>query len=180
MRRTKQHDAYNVRRRSPQRPLRGPPGTLGPRLGFPLSSGACLCPLMETQREVALTSIAPEIVNLSCAAPDRTEACGRLVFNPATGALEIGPAYRDKPAKAVMRDLRRTKLRLYFMFARLYCLKFALQSRSAVLRLLHKAARDFPYLVVKDVEQSQLDFQNRPLWSETGQYRPWTSYPSKW
>jgi len=119
---------------------------------------------METQREVALTSIAPEIVNLSCAAPDRTEACGRLVFNPATGALEIGPAYRDKPAKAVMRDLRRTKF----------------QSRSAVLRLLHKAARDFPYLVVKDVEQSQLDFQNRPLWSETGQYRPWTSYPSKW
>jgi len=53
---------------------------------------------LETQGEVALTFIAPEIVNVSCAAPDRTEACGRFVFNPATGALEIAPAYRDKPA----------------------------------------------------------------------------------
>ena len=105
---------------------------------------------LETQGEVALTSIAPEIVNVSCAAPDRTEACGRFVFNPATGALEFAPAYREKAAKAVMRDLRRTKLRVYFMFARLYCLKFALQSRSAVLRLLRKAARDFSYLIVKD------------------------------
>ena len=74
---------------------------------------------LETQGEVALTPIAPEIVNVSCAAPDRTKACGRLVFNPATRALEIARAYRDKAAKAVMRELRRTKLRLYFMFARL-------------------------------------------------------------
>jgi hypothetical protein len=65
---------------------------------------------LETQGEVALTSIAPEIVNVSCAAPDRTEACGSFVFNPATGALEIARAYREKAAKAVMRDLRRTKL----------------------------------------------------------------------
>jgi hypothetical protein len=105
----------------------------------------------ETQREVALTSVAPEIVNVNCAAPDRTEACGRCVFDPATGALEIAPAYRDKAAKAVMRELRRTKLRLHFIFARLYCLKFALQSRSAVLRLLRKGARDFSYLIVKDL-----------------------------
>jgi hypothetical protein len=90
---------------------------------------------------------------VSCAAPDRTEACGSFVFNPATGALEIAPAYWDKAANALMRELRRTKLRLYFMFARLYCLKFALQSRSAVLRLLRKAVRDFSYLVVKDLEQ---------------------------
>src|SRR5262249_46730434 len=102
-----------------------------------------------------------------------------LRIEPSPQSLEIAPAYRDKAAKAVVRDLRRTKLHVYFMFARLYCLKFALQSRSAVLRLLRKAARDFSYLVVKDVEQSQLDFQNRPLWSEIGQYRPWTSYPSK-
>jgi hypothetical protein len=52
-------------------------------------------------------------------ATDRTEACGRFVFNPATGALEIARAYRDKAAEAVMRDLRRTKLRVYFVFARL-------------------------------------------------------------
>ena len=100
---------------------------------------------------------------MNCATPDRTEACGRFVFNPATGALEIAPAYRDKAAKALMRELRRMKLRLYFIFARLYCLKFALQSRSAVLRLLRKAARDFSYLVVKDVEQSHFEFQNRPM-----------------
>jgi hypothetical protein len=56
--------------------------------------------------------------------------------------IEIAPAYRDKAAKALMHELRRTKLGLYFTFARLYCLKFALQSRSAVLRLLRKAARD--------------------------------------
>ena len=49
-----------------------------------------------------------------------------------------------------MRELRRTKLRLYFTFARLYCLKFALQSRSAVLRLLRKVARDFSNLILKD------------------------------
>jgi len=42
-----------------------------------------------------------------------------------------------------MRDLRRTKLRVYFVSARLYCLKFALQSRSTVLRLLRNAASDF-------------------------------------
>ena len=65
--------------------------------------------------------------------------------------IQIAPAYRDKAPKAVVRELRRTKLCLYFMFARLYCLKFALQSRSAVLRLLRKAARDFSYLVVKDL-----------------------------
>ena len=100
-----------------------------------------------------MTAIAPEIVNVSCAAADRTEACGRFVFNPTTGALEIARAYWDKAAKAVMRDLRRPKLRLYFVFARLYCLKFALQNRSAVLRLLRKAPRDFSYLVVKDFEQ---------------------------
>jgi hypothetical protein len=135
---------------------------------------------LETQGEVALTSIAPEIVNVNCAAPDRTQACGSFVFNPATRALEIAPAYWDKAANALMRELRRTKLRLYFMFARLYCLKFALQSRSAVLRLLRKAVRDFSYLVSKISSKSgHLDFQNRPLWSETVQYRPWTSYPSK-
>jgi len=105
----------------------------------------------ETHGEVALTSIAPEIVNVNCAAPDRTKACGRFVFNPATRALEIATAYRDKAAKAVMRELRGTKLRLYFIFARLYCLKFALQNRSAVLRLLRKAARDFSYLAVEDL-----------------------------
>jgi hypothetical protein len=42
------------------------------------------------------------------------------------------------------------KLRLYFAFAGLYCLKFALQSCSAVLRLLRKAARDFSNLILKD------------------------------
>ena len=73
------------------------------------------------------------------------------MFNPATRALEIAPAYRDKAAKTLMHELRRTKLGLYFTFARLYGLKFALQSRSAVLRLLRKAARDFSYLVVKDL-----------------------------
>src|SRR5437867_2324948 len=109
---------------------------------------------LEPQGEVALTSIAPEIVNVSCAAPDRTEACGGLAFNPATRALEIAPAYWDKAANAPMRELRRTKLRLYFVFARLYCLKLALQSCSAVLRLLRKAVRDFSYLVVKDLEQT--------------------------
>jgi len=106
---------------------------------------------LETQGEVAVTAIAPEIVNVSCAATDRAQACGRFVFNPTARALEIASAYRDKAAKAVMRDLCRTKLRVYFMFARLYCLKFALQSRNAVLRLLRKAARDFSYLVVKDL-----------------------------
>jgi hypothetical protein len=90
---------------------------------------------------------------VSCAAPDRTEACGSFVFNPAARALEIAAAYRDKAANPLMRELRRTKLRLYFIFARLYCLKFALQSRSAVLRLLRKAVGDFSYLVVKDLEQ---------------------------
>ena len=74
---------------------------------------------LETQGEVAVTAIAPEGVNVSCAATDCTEACGRFVFNPATGALEMARAYRDKAAKAVMRDLRRTKLRVYFVFARL-------------------------------------------------------------
>src|SRR5262249_48590224 len=42
MGRTKEHDAYNVRRRSPQLPLDSP-GTLRPRLRFHSSPGAFLC-----------------------------------------------------------------------------------------------------------------------------------------
>ena len=53
------------------------------------------------------------------------------MIDPATGALQLTPAYRDKCAKALMREVRRMKLRLYFTFARLYLQKFMLECRSA-------------------------------------------------
>ncbi len=55
------------------------------------------------------------------------------MIDPATGALQIRPEYRDKAAKALMRDVRRMKLRLKLQLLRLYFRKFALDLRSAIL-----------------------------------------------
>jgi hypothetical protein len=53
---------------------------------------------LETQGEVALTSIAPEIVNVSCAAPDRTE-----VRSNANGTICFAHASRAK-RRATLRN----------------------------------------------------------------------------
>jgi hypothetical protein len=76
--------------------------------------------------------------------PDRTEACGRFVFNPTTGHWRSPPRIGTKPPTRSFASC-------------------AVQSRSAVLRLLRKAVGDFSYLVVKDLEQCPpLRFQ--PAW----------------
>jgi hypothetical protein len=67
-------------------------------------------------------NIAPEIVNVNCAAPDRTEACGSFVFNP---------------------------VRLYFTFARLYCLKFALSDTTT---LTDRGSRDRIHSIQREID----------------------------
>src|ERR1700755_863410 len=55
-------------------------------------------------------------------------------FNRANGALEISPDLDLKIRKALQRQVRRMKFRLYLSLLRLYFTKFALQIRGAILR----------------------------------------------
>jgi hypothetical protein len=80
-----------------------------------------------------------EIVDASDSATCRPEVCRHFVLNPANGALEISPALRNKALKALEREVRRMKLRLYVTFARLYLRKFVLQCSYATARV----RRDF-------------------------------------
>ena len=73
----------------------------------------------------------------------RVEGGSHFVVNPTTGALEISPAYRDEAVKAVMREVRRMKLRLYLTKASLYFELFCLKGRSAVLGFRSNSAGYF-------------------------------------
>jgi hypothetical protein len=87
------------------------------------------------QSELGVAIGAFENIQASGATTDRPQAGHRFAVNPATGTLEIAPAYRDKAAKALIREVRRMKLRLYLTFARLYLQKFVLECRSATARV---------------------------------------------
>jgi hypothetical protein len=70
------------------------------------------------------------------------ERASPFVFNPATGALEIAPAYRDKAAKALMGQVRRMKFRLYLVGVHLHFIQRLLKSKRAVLKILRNFASD--------------------------------------
>jgi len=53
------------------------------------------------------------------------------MIDPATGALELHPAYRAKAAKALMREVHRMKFRLKLRLFGLYFRQFALDIRRA-------------------------------------------------
>ncbi len=65
--------------------------------------------------------------------PRAVQDGSRFMLDPATGTLQIRPEYRDKAAKALMREVRRMKFRLKLQLLRLYFRKFALDLRSMIL-----------------------------------------------
>jgi hypothetical protein len=69
------------------------------------------------------------------AAPPGDQGSHRFAVNPATGALEVSTAQRDKAVKAIQREVRRMKLCMYLMKARLYTELFCLKARHLVSRL---------------------------------------------
>jgi|HubBroStandDraft_6_1064221.scaffolds.fasta_scaffold917104_2 hypothetical protein len=74
---------------------------------------------MSSDVEINLSGavIAPELVDTSRTPANWPQGCERFALNPATGALEMTPAYRDKAAKALMREVRRMKLGLKLTLA---------------------------------------------------------------
>ena len=59
-----------------------------------------------------------------------------FVRNPATGTLEVAPYARLKARKALVRKVRRMKMRLYLRYAELQVSKFLLSCRCARLNVV--------------------------------------------
>lgn len=91
------------------------------------------CVPLESQRKSFIAGVASKIVDLLGPAAYRPKGGARFVVNPTTGALEITPEYRDKAAKALMREVRRMKFRLKLRLLGFYFRQFALDVRSAIL-----------------------------------------------
>lgn len=72
----------------------------------------------------------------ACALGARHGDQGRVnsLRDPASGTLEITPALRLKARKAIEREVRLLKLRLYLRLVRLQFAKLALQFRSTLLK----------------------------------------------
>jgi hypothetical protein len=62
-------------------------------------------------------------------------------FNPASGAVEVRPAHRDKVARSLARHARKMQRRLFIVQARLQIEYLALKSRYTVLVLLRNLMR---------------------------------------
>jgi hypothetical protein len=77
----------------------------------------------------------PEKVFSAGAPADRPQGGSRFMVDPTTGALIVSPELDLKIRKAILREVRRMKLRLYYSLACLYLHKFALESQSALLRV---------------------------------------------
>jgi len=79
-----------------------------------------------------IASAAPESVNVPRSV-SRSVQDRRFVVCPTTGTLQIAPDYRDKAAKALMREVRRMRFGLKLQLLRLYFRQFALNLRRAAL-----------------------------------------------
>jgi hypothetical protein len=74
---------------------------------------------------------------------DRVQRRSNFVFNPATGALEFTSDGFLKAHKALRREVRGIKFRLYCSLARLNAEKLLLQFRSACLARINDLPRPF-------------------------------------
>jgi hypothetical protein len=83
---------------------------------------------------------APKQIDLSGAAPDRSDLGCSPTFEPAIWAEEMPVELRSKARKAIYREFRSIKFRLYMFPLLLYFEKFSLQMRSLHLRGYSKAA----------------------------------------
>jgi hypothetical protein len=87
--------------------------------------------------------IAPEVVFPVRSAPDRAQKRTLFALDPATGALVVRPEQRAKVEKALMREVRNIKFRLYCHFALLYIGKGLLQCGGSCVKLLCNLTRKF-------------------------------------
>jgi hypothetical protein len=68
----------------------------------------------------------------------------RFAINPAAGALEATAEFRLEAGKALIREVRRIKLRLYLDYLYLQFGKLALQAHSAIVGIACHLAGYFP------------------------------------
>lgn len=88
----------------------------------------------QSQSEFGMAGVASKIFASPSPGTDWSQACKVSVIDPAAGALQLTPEFRDKAVKALMREVRRMKLRLQLTLALLYFRKFTLQCRGAATR----------------------------------------------
>src|ERR1700735_5679592 len=83
----------------------------------------------------------------------------RFAVHPTTGTLQIRPEYRDKAAKALMREVRRMKFRLKLRLLSLYFRQFALNLRSVALAGEGYLVRNLNKLTSKGCHGSTLSIE---------------------
>jgi hypothetical protein len=93
-------------------------------------------------------SCAPEKIYGANTAADSAHIGFALAFDPAVGTLEMSADLKLKARKAISRELRILKFRLYLSFLFLYFEKFSLQMRGFRLRLFRKIASYLSKLVL--------------------------------
>jgi hypothetical protein len=71
------------------------------------------------QRKFEVARAAPVVLRAARIFCGHLEVGDCSVINPAAGTLKVGPAYREKVCKTLMREVSRIKLRLHFSFAHL-------------------------------------------------------------
>lgn len=93
------------------------------------------------KRRLKAAGVATEKVLFPRAAARRMQNLPRFGRDPATGALIVTPELGAKLERALAREIRLIKLRLYLRFTYLYLCKFWLQLLSAklnVVRYFHR------------------------------------------
>jgi hypothetical protein len=98
---------------------------------------------LESQRKSFVANVASKIVGIFVATAYRPKVRDRFVVHPTTGAVELAPAYRDKAAKALMREVHRMQFRLKLRLFGLYCLQFMFELRRARLLVAGYFRRNF-------------------------------------
>ncbi len=92
--------------------------------------------------------LASKQISTAGASPDRPDFRLATTFDPAARTLEMSPDLKLKARKAISRELRNIKLRLYLSLLFLQIEKFSLEVRCGSLRILRNIARNLPKLIL--------------------------------
>jgi hypothetical protein len=98
--------------------------------------------------EIMLVGFASEQIRSSAPSPNTANIGSMPVFDPAVWTLEMSSDLKLKARKAISRELRRIKFRLFLSFLFLYFEKLALKIRCSSLRILRNIARNLPEFVL--------------------------------
>jgi hypothetical protein len=101
------------------------------------------CVPLESQRPSFIARFASKIIGLFVSSSDVPEVGDRFVVHPTTGTLELSPAYRDKAAKALMREVRRMQFHLKLRSFGLYFRQFMLDLARMRLLAIANFIRNF-------------------------------------